>query len=576
MDLLNSTVFVLFSFAFFTALVALISWWKTRGDNLSSESGYYLAGHSLPAIVVAGSLVMTDLSAEQLVGNNGQAVRAGMTVWAAQGTAWTGLVLAAVILLPVFLRNGITTLPEYFEKRYDPIVRRAVSIIMLLSFILIMLPTILYAGAQVFVNIFPIDKYLGISNFAAIAILCVAISIVGSIYAIFGGLKAIAVSDTLNGIGMIIGGMLVPVFGFIFLSTQLGGDGSFMDGLNHFLHDDPAMLNAWSEPTANEPWWPWPVLITGQVVNNVYFWGCNQSIIQRALGAKSLAHAQKGMILAGFIDLFIPIFLVIPGVICALAYPGMDWGNGDIAFPMLISQTIPKWLLGFMAAAIFGAILSSYNSVLNSASTLYALDLHRPMFNPTADDEHIVKVGQRFGTIITIIATAVSPFLLYMGGITTFLNAALGIFNTPVLVILISGIIWKKTPTIAVKVMLPFHIIAYVLLNYVLRGNIEFLQNIHYLYYTFILFVLDMLIVYVITKVRPRETDYQHESEAVVNLDPWKYRKIMITVIIAVTALFYIVFSPLCLGKSDQTTWERYQDAQAAAHTEVVTVIESM
>lgn len=203
MNFLNSYSFVAISFVLFTALVAFISWWKTRGDNLQSESGYYLAGHSLPAIVVAGSLVMTDLSAEQLVGNNGQSVRVGITTFATQGLSWLGLVIAAVVLLPVFLKHGMTTLPEFFEKRYDATVRRIVSIIMLLSFILIMLPTILYAGAQVFVNIFHVDELFGISTFAAIAIMCVLISVIGSIYAIFGGLKAIAVSDTLNGVGML-------------------------------------------------------------------------------------------------------------------------------------------------------------------------------------------------------------------------------------------------------------------------------------------------------------------------------------------------------------------------------------
>ncbi|MFR7450437.1 MAG: sodium:solute symporter family transporter [Butyricicoccus sp.] len=231
MNFLNSYSFVAISFVLFTGLVAFISWWKTRGDNLQSESGYYLAGHSLPAIVVAGSLVMTDLSAEQLVGNNGQSVRVGITTFATQGLSWSGLVIAAVLLLPVFLKHGMTTLPEFFEKRYDATVRRVVSIIMLLSFILIMLPTILYAGAQVFVNIFHVDELFGISTFAAVAIMCVLISIVGSIYAIFGGLKAIAVSDTLNGVGMLICGMLVPILGLVFLSSQTGGSGSLLDGL---------------------------------------------------------------------------------------------------------------------------------------------------------------------------------------------------------------------------------------------------------------------------------------------------------------------------------------------------------
>ena len=141
--------------------------------------------------------------------------------------------------------------------------------------------------------------------------------------------------------------------------------------------------------------------------------------------------------------------------------------------------------------------------------------------------------------MITIIATAVSPFLLYMGGITTFLNAALGIFNTPVLVILLCGIFWKKTPTKAAKIMIPIHIVLYILLNYVLRDRIPVLQNIHYLYYTFALFLLDMLLMWIITKAAPRKTDFVHDSAAaVVDLTPWKYRRVMIAVIVGLTAVF--------------------------------------
>ena len=279
MNFLNSMTFTAITFVAFTALVAIISWWKTRGDNLETQDGYYLGGRSLTGPVIAGSLLMTNLSAEQLVGNNGQAVRVGMSTMGWEVTSAVALVILAFVLMPKYLKTGLTTVPQFFEQRYDAGTRRLVSIIVLLSYVVIMLPNILYAGAQVFVNIFELDKLLGISPFAAIAIVCVATAIVGSIYAIFGGLKAIALSDSINGLGLIIGGLLVPVFGFMFLSGQLGGDGSFMDGFDKFLHTDPAMLNAINEPNTPEPWLPWPLLFTGLLVNNMYFWATNQSII---------------------------------------------------------------------------------------------------------------------------------------------------------------------------------------------------------------------------------------------------------------------------------------------------------
>lgn len=254
MNFVNSMAFTAITFVAFTALVALISWWKTRGDNLDTQDGYYLGGRSLTGPVIAGSLLMTNLSAEQLVGNNGQAVRVGMSTMGWEVTSAIALVILAFVLMPKYLKTGLTTVPQFFEQRYDEGTRRLVSIIVLLSYVVIMLPNILYAGAQVFVNIFGIDKMFGISRFAAIAIVCVATAIIGSIYAIFGGLKAIALSDSINGLGLIVGGLLVPVFGFMFLSGQLGGDGSFVDGFDKFLHTNPSYLNAINEVNTPEPW----------------------------------------------------------------------------------------------------------------------------------------------------------------------------------------------------------------------------------------------------------------------------------------------------------------------------------
>lgn len=556
---------VIIEFLAFTILVAFIAWRKTRQEKLDSQNGYFLGGNSLSGLVICGSLVMTDLSAEQLVGNNGQAVRVGMGVWATQGLSWFGLVISAVFLLPILLRAGITTLPEYFEKRFDAATRRIISLIMLLSYVLVMLPTILYAGAQVFVNIFRVDQALNISYFAAIVIVCIAIAIVGGIYAIFGGLKAIAVSDTVNGVGMLIFGAIIPLLALGFLSVKTGGSGSVIDGLDKFLHTRPELMNAWNEPWSNEPWWPWPVIITGLVINNVYFWGTNQSIIQRALGAKNLAESQKGMILAGFIDFFTPLFLVVPGVVAALAYTGVDWGNGDNVFGTLTSDVIPAWLMGLFAAVVFGAILSSYNSVLNSASTLYALDFHKPMVNPNASDEHTVKISQRFGTVIAVVSTAVAPMLLSFSGVTTFIQSSLAIFNTPILIILLFGVLSKKTSAFAAKMTVIIHIILYCLLNYVLRSKIAFLANIHFLYLTAALFVVDVILIIVFTKVRPLEHAYieQVHMDYDIDMTPWKHRKAWIIATVAVTVIFYAVFSPLGFGKSEKTTWQMYQEEQA-------------
>ena len=311
---------IILTFIAFTGLVALISWYKTKEENLSTKEGYFLAGRGLTGLVIAGSLEMTNLSTEQLVGQAGQSYSTNMGAMSWSVNASIALLALALIFLPKYLKAGITTIPEFLEVRFDRTTKQIISFLFLLGYMLTYLPTVLYSGALAFNQIFHLDQLFGITSYQSIAILCVAIGVIGSIYAIFGGLKAIALSDSINGLGLIVGGLLVPVFGFMFLSGQLGGDGSFMDGFDKFLHTNPSYLNAINEVNTPEPWLPWPLLFTGLLVNNMYYWATNQSIIQRTFGAKNLKEAQKGSLLTGLTCVFCPIFLVAPGVIQFIYY----------------------------------------------------------------------------------------------------------------------------------------------------------------------------------------------------------------------------------------------------------------
>ena len=555
--------FTVATFIAFTVLVAVLSWWKTRDDDLSTKEGYFLAGRGLPGIVIAGSLMMTNLSAEQLVGTNGQAFAGNMSTMAWEATSAFALIVLAFVFLPKLLRGGIATIPEFFEMRYDTFTMRLFSLLFLIAYVVTMLPTILYSGAVALVKIFDLESMFGISYFSAITIICIGTGIIGMCYAVFGGLKAVAYSDTINGVGLIIGGFAIPILGIIALGKLDGG--GFMAGLDHLISATPEKMNAWSAPNALPPEVPWPLLLTGMFVNNLFYWATNQSIIQRTFGAKNLKEAQKGAVFAGFLKIMTPLIIVVPGVICALAYPGMDWGSGDSAYPMLVAQVMPKPILGFFAAVMFGAILSSFNSVLNSASTIYALDIHRPLFNPTASDARMVKIGQNFGTVVAVVSTIMSPFMLYMGGITSFVNSAFAAFNTPIFVCLLCGFFWKKVPAIAAKIVIPVHVVLYFILQFGLRNVIPFLQNIHYLYFTAILFVFDMLLMWVIVKKHPRATDFELKDVGAVDLTPWKNGKIWATVTLLIMVLAYIIFSPLGFGKSEKTTYQNYLENQTTA-----------
>lgn len=545
-------MFTVCTFVGFTALVALVAWWMTRGDDLSTQDGYFLAGRQLTGPVIAGSLMLTNLSTEQLIGQTGQSFSTNMGPIAWEVTSCVTLIMLAFIFLPKYLKMGLTTVPEFLEKRYDTTTKRLVSLMFLLGYLLTYLPTVLYSGALVFNQIFEIDERLGVSQLQGVTVTAVAIGIIGACYAIFGGLKAVAVSDTINGVGLIIGGFMLPIFGVLML-----GNDNFIAGLNDLITKVPAFkFNAINPVNAQAPMIPWPVLFSGMLVNNLFYWCTNQAIIQRALGARNLKEAQKGAILAGILKCCGPFFITICGII---AYRmSMDPSEGfftakqianlattsDLAYPTLVLTVLPKPLLGFFAAVLFGAILSSFNSALNSSVTLYTLDIHRPLFNPKATDAHLVKVGKIFGTILAIVSIAVSPVVSFApSGLYDFLQSCFGFFNVPILAAVILGLFTKRVPAIAPKVSLVLHIILYSI-SKVIPG----LQNVHYLYVLAVLFIVNILVMLLIGKYHPRPTAFVIEDAGVVDLTPWKYAKPVAVIALCIMVSVYILYSPLGLA----------------------------
>lgn len=277
--------FTLVSFAAVTALVAFISWWKTRGTDETTADGYFLGGRSLTGIVIFGSLMMTNLSAEQLVGRNGQGYIAGMTAMGWESMCPIALTLMAVFFVPRYLRRGITTIPEFLEDRFDRSTRVLVSFIFLVAYIVTMLPLVLYAGSVAMERIFNVTEIVG-NRFLAITIMCVLLGIIGGIYAIFGGLKAVAVSDSLNGVIFIAGAaLLIPILAFIAL-----GDGSIAEGIRIFATASPEHLNTIQPANAQPPYIPWPMIIIGCGINHVSYYCTNTAPTNRSCSAFS---AQK-------------------------------------------------------------------------------------------------------------------------------------------------------------------------------------------------------------------------------------------------------------------------------------------
>lgn len=550
MSFFSSLAWTAISFILFTAMVAIVSSIKTRGDKLDTAEGYFLAGRGLPGIVIAGSLLLTNLSAEQLVGLNGQSWKTNMgpIAWEV-GSMFTLLVLA-YYFLPKFLKMGAMTIPSLMEVRYGKGTKTMFSLVIVIMYSILNLPVILYSGAVVFEQIFGISDMFGMSKFGAVAMLCVVIGIIGGCYAIFGGLKAVAVSDTINGIGLIIGGLMIPFLGFAALSAATGGDG-ILDGIRYIIEADPAKLNAINAWNAPEPEVPWPLIITGMFFNNLYWWCTNQSFVQRALAAKSLKEGQKGAIFCGFLKCLGPLYLVIPGIIAFYLPQIQDKiaaaGSSaiDFAYPALISAIVPAPVMGFFAAVMFGAILSSFNSVLNSASTMFTLDLYRTSINPKASDVQCVKVGKIYGTIAGAIAIVIAPFVMNASGITTFLNSMSQFVSLPVLCTILGVFMFKRLPKYTPKIITVFHVVAYGLFL-ILKPTYPGSTNaIHYLYAMAVLFPLELLIMWALNKFRPEKEAYEIQDVGAVDLTPWKYRHAVSIAGIIIAIGIYVVFSPL-------------------------------
>jgi len=443
------------SFVGFTGLVAFIAWYATRKTDESSADGYFLGGRSLGALTIAGSLLLTNLSAEQIVGLNGQAFSEGIMVMAWETLAAIAIIIAAIFLLPKYMRSGITTIPEFIEARFDSHTKSILSILFLLTYGIILLPTILYSGSLAFSTMFGLPEVLGWSQQAVIWICVWTIGIIGIIYAIFGGLKAVAVSDLINAIGLLVGGLLIPIFGLLLI-----GDGSIGDGLSELWASNPDKFEMAGEVDSSIPF---STVFTGMMIAQVYYWGTNQSILQRVFAAKSLKDGQKGMLLAALVKFLIPVIVVLPGIIAFHYFEG-NLENPDQAYPALVKQVLPTAWVGFFAAVLFGAVLSSFNSLLNSSATLFGVDLFKYFFKKDASEKETVSAGKRFGLLIGIVSMIIAPFIAFApDGLFSYIQQSIGSLSVPILAVVLTGMFTKKVPAIAAKTVMIGGVILYLI-----------------------------------------------------------------------------------------------------------------
>ncbi len=524
------------TFLGFTLLVAIISYLATRKTNESSSDGYFLGGRSLTGVVIAGSLLLTNLSTEQIVGLNGAAFKEGILVMAWETLAAIAMVVTAVFLLPRYLKGGITTVPQFLEKRYDKTTKTITSGLFLSGYVVVLLPIVLYSGALAINTMFDVPDLLGVSDSSALWITVWGIGIIGSIYAIFGGLKAVAVSDLINAIGLLIGGLMIPVFGLLAI-----GDGSLSDGISTLINTHPEKFKSMGGPSTSVPF---GTIFTGMILVQLFYWGTNQAIIQRALGAKNLKEGQKGLLLASFIKILGPLIVVLPGVIAYHMFGG-TLDNPDQAYPMLVTKVLPASLVGFFAAVLFGAILSSFNSALNSSVTLFGVDIYKSHIKLDATEKQTVFAGKTFGVGLAILSMCIAPLIANApDGLFGYLQEVNGCYSIPILTIIVVGYLTKYVPAIAAKIAIFSGVVLYSISQFILKPY-YFADNddYHFLHVMAVLFVLNVLIMLLIGKYRPRKEAFQLQYTKQVDITPWKHLNMVGIAICVIVLGIYIYFA---------------------------------
>ena len=525
------------SFVGFTLLVAVITWWKVRKVDTGSQQGYFLAGRSLKAPVIAASLMLTNLSTEQLVGLSGQAYKSGMSVMGWEVTSAVTLIFLALIFLPRYLQRGIATIPDFLEERYDKTTRIIIDFCFLIATGICFLPIVLYSGALALNSLFHIGESLGISQGGAIWLLVILLGIAGILYAVIGGLRTMAIADSINGIGLVIGGLMVPVFGLMAM-----GNGSFLQGIKQLTTVHADKLN--SIGSSSDPL-PIGAAFTGLILVNTFYWCTNQGIVQRTLASKSLAEGQKGALLTAVLKMLDPLILVLPGLIAFHLY--QDLPSADMAYPTLVNKVMPLPLVGFFGAVLFGAVISTFNGFLNSASTLFSMGVYRRLINENAEPSQLVRVGRKFGLFIAVISVLVAPWIANAPqGLYSWMKQLNGIYNVPLVTIIIMGFFFPRIPAIAAKVAMGLGIVSYITINYLVKFDF------HFLYVLACTFCINVVVMLIIGTIKPRATPFKFQDAFAVDMTPYKNVKIA-----SVGILFAMigVYAGLAQFGGYQTRW---------------------
>ena len=430
-------------FAAYCLLIVCVGLWVSREKkgHKKDAADYFLASKSLPWWAIGASLIASNISAEQFIGMSGSGFRLGLAIATYEWMAAVTLLLVAWLFIPIYLKKGIFTMPQFLEVRYDERVRTLLAVFWLLVYVFVNLTSVLYLGALALKGIMGVDLVVGI----------IALALFAAIYSVYGGLKAVAWTDVVQVIFLVGGGLLTTILALNAFGEGQGALAGFSrlveevpDRFNMILFRDE-LLYTDDNGVLKDAYDLLPglgVLLGGMWIANLFYWGCNQYIIQRALAARSIREAQRGIAFAAYLKLLLPLIVVVPGIVAYAMHAPID--AADEAYPWLLNEFVGPGLKGLAFAALIAAIVSSLASMMNSTATIFTMDIYRNYVNKDAEQTTLVRTGRLVALGCMIIAACLAPLLSSLDQVFQYIQEYTGFVSPGVLAIFIMGLFWKK------------------------------------------------------------------------------------------------------------------------------------
>lgn len=444
-------------FGIYALVIIGVGLWvsRSKGKEKTAED-YFLASKSLPWWAIGASLIAANISAEQFIGMSGSGFAVGLAIASYEWMAAITLIIVGKYFLPIFIKQGLYTIPEFIEKRFNTSLKTILAIFWIALFVFVNLTSVLYLGAKA------LNTILGNGEHTNIIWFILGLAFFAAAYSIWGGLSAVAWTDVIQVVLLVVGGLITTVIAL----NNVTPEGGMFEGLAHVYdvgRDKFHMIIKRNNPEfKNLP--GIAILIGGLWIANLYYWGFNQYIIQRTLAAKSLKEAQRGIAFAAFLKLIIPLIVVVPGIIAYVMYMQPEGTmvidgvtealtkvdgsvDNDNAYPWLISTFIPAGLKGLVVAALAAAIVSSLASMLNSTATIFTMDIYKPYVSKKAKDKELVWTGRGVVVAALILACAVAPVLGPIPQMFQYIQEYTGLVSPGILAVFLLGLFWKKTTT---------------------------------------------------------------------------------------------------------------------------------